>query len=91
MWVAGFDEAGEPVKIPNGVAGAAILEKMAESKHPILFTVINPYGEQKILPFPSYSINIDNTKLSIDIGEIMAGKALEIALPSGDITVKDAM
>lgn len=88
MWIAGFDEHGEPVRIPNSVAGAAILEALMEP--PILFTVMNPYGEQKILPFPSYSINIDNTKLSIDIGEIMAGKALEIALPSGAITMKDA-
>lgn len=86
MWVAGFDEEGELVKMPNGVAGAAILEALAEP--PILFTVLSAVGDQKILPFPSYSINIDLTKLSIDIDEIMTGKTLEIALPSGAITVK---
>lgn len=30
------------------------------------------------------------TKLSIDIGEIMAGHTLEIALPSGVIIIKDS-
>lgn len=88
MWASGVDEAGELIKIPNSVAGAAINAKL-ETLDPVLITVTNLLGERKVLPFPSYVLNMDATKLSIDIGEIMTGKILEIALPSGSITVKD--
>ena len=88
MWAAGIDEAGEFIKIPNSVAGAAINAKL-NTLDPVLITVTNPLGERKVLPFPSYVLDMDATKLSIDIGEIVTGKILEIALPSGSITVKD--
>lgn len=89
MWTAGLDEAGEFIIIPNSVAGAAINEKL-KSLDPVLITVTNPLGERKVLPFPSYVLNMDATILSIDIGKIMTGATLEIALPSGNITVKNA-
>lgn len=87
VWAYGMDEAGEIIKMPNSVAGAAIFAKLV-TIDPILITVINPLGDIKTLPFPSYVFNNNTGMLSIDIDEIMTGKTLEIALPSGAITVK---
>lgn len=79
MWVAGLDEVGEFIKLPNSVAGAAITAKI-NMLDPVLITVINPSGARKVLPFPAYILNTEATMLYIDIGEIMTGKILEIAL-----------
>ena len=87
MWVSGVDDAGEPIKLPNSVAGDAIAEKL-NTFDLVLITVMNPFGDRKVLPFPAYALNTDATMLSIDIGEILEGTILEIALPSGSITIK---
>ena len=47
-------------------------------------------GNVKVLPMPAYTFDPGVTKLSIDIGELIAGVILDIALPSGTITVKES-
>lgn len=56
------------------------------------FTImlIETSGNVKVLPMPAYTFNQGITKLTVDIGEIMAGHTLEIALPSGVITIKES-
>lgn len=87
VWADGIDEAGEIIKLPNSVAGAAINAKLG-TLDPILITVINQLEDTMTLLFPSYVFNSNTGMLSIDLGEIKPGKTLEIAIPSGAITVK---
>lgn len=39
---------------------------------------------------PAYTVDHGVTKLSIDIGELIAGVILDIDLPSGLITIKES-
>lgn len=87
VWAAGFNESNI-IEIPNSVAGAAILAKM-ETFDTVLITVISISDDIKMLPFPPCAFNKAADILSIDIGEIMPGNTLEIALPSGAITMKE--
>lgn len=59
---------------------------------PVQFTImlLGTGGNVKVLPMPAYTLDPGITKLSVDIGEIMAGNTLEIALPSGVITIKES-
>lgn len=88
-WFAGIDKNGIPVPVPAQVAGAYIKTALA-AVNPVQFAIMTygTSGDLKTLPMAAYAVNQDNTKLSIDIGEIIAGVLLEIALPSGAITVK---
>lgn len=52
--------------------------------------VLGTSGNVKVLPIPAYTFDRGITKLSIDIGELIAGVILDIAIPSGTITVKDS-
>lgn len=91
IWAAGVDKTKNIIKIPNSVAGAAIIAKL-EKFDLVLITVINMINVQgtiKVLPFPSYDYNRSTGILSIDIGEIIPGTTMEITLPSGAITVKE--
>lgn len=47
-------------------------------------------GDRIVLPMPAYTVDSVTTKCSIDIGELIAGVILDIALPSGTITVKES-
>ena len=88
LWLAGVDEKYKPITIPNSVAGAYI-KTAVDAFTPVHFVVAaNTATEQKILPMPVYTVDKEHTKLSIDIGEIMPGGMLEIALPSGSIVIK---
>lgn len=75
--------------IPNSVAGAAISGMIKAFNMP-LFTILKPAPKRAILPFPRFILNDNSTILSIDIGELIAGTTLEIALPSGTIAVKES-
>lgn len=90
-WFAGFDETKRPVLLPAGVAGAHIKTTIT-AFDPVQFTIIlfETSGNFKILPMPVYTVNHGITKLSIDIGELIAGAILDIDLPSGLITVKES-
>lgn len=89
-WFAGFDETKRPFLLPNGVAGAHIKTAIT-AFDPVQFTIIlfGTSGNFKILPMPAYTVDHGVTKLSIDIGELIAGVILDIDLPSGLITVKE--
>lgn len=88
-WFTGIDEQGNLLLLPAGVAGAHI-KTTATAFDPVQFTImlLEAGGNVKVLPMPVYTFDPGITKLSIDIGEIMAGHTLEIALPSGVITIK---
>lgn len=91
FWLARFDETKRPVLLPDGVAGAHIKTTIT-AFDPVQFTIIlfETSGNFKILPMPVYTVNHGITKLSIDIGELIAGAILDIDLPSGLITVKES-
>ena len=59
---------------------------------PVQFTImlLGTSGNVKVLPMPAYTFDPGVTKLSIDIGELIAGVILDIVLPSGTITVKES-
>lgn len=90
FWFTGVDETANLIELPAGVAGAHI-KTTVTAFDPVQFTImlIETSGNVKVLPMPAYTFNPDITKLSVDIGEIMAGHILEIALPSGVITIKE--
>lgn len=90
-WFAGIDETKRPVLLPAGVAGAHIKTAMT-AFDPVQFTImlLGTSGNVKILPMPAYTVDHGITKLSIDIGELIAGVILDIDLPSGLITVKES-
>lgn len=90
-WIAGVDETKRPVLLPAGVAGAHIKTAMT-AFNPVQFTImlLGTSGNVKILPMPAYTVYHGITKLSIDIGELIAGVILDIDLPSGLITVKES-
>lgn len=89
-WGAGVDENKQPINIPDSMAGAYIKTAL-DTFTQVYFTVAaHTATGNKVLPMAAYAVNHDNTKLSIDIGEIIAGVLLEIALPSGAITIKGA-
>ena len=90
QWLAGVDENKQPINIPDSMAGAYIKTALDAFTFVSFAVVANTGTEQKVLSMPVYTITADNTKLSIDIGEIIAGVMLEIALPSGAITVKES-
>lgn len=89
QWIDGVDENGNILQIPNSVAGAAIFAA-ANAFVPLTLMVIAIDPEPKALPFPAYSFNKITKVLTIDIDEIKAGHIMEIALPSGVITVKSS-
>lgn len=73
-WFAGFDDTKRPFLLPPGVAGAHIKTTMT-AFDPVQFTIIlfGTSGNFKVLPMPAYTVNHGITKLSIDIGELIAG------------------
>lgn len=77
--------------LPAGVAGAHI-KTTVTAFDPVQFTImlLETSGNVKVLPMPAYAFDSDITKLSINIGELITGVILEIALPSGTITVKES-
>lgn len=90
-WFAGIDETKRPFLLPDGVAGAHIKTTLIACD-PVQFTImsIGTSGNVKILPMPAYTVDHGVTKLSIDIGELIAGVILDIDLPSGLITIKES-
>lgn len=92
FWFAGVDDTANPnlIEQPARVAGDRI-KATVTAFDPVRFTImlIEMSGNVKVLPMPAYTFNPGITKLSVDIGEIMAGHILEIALPSGVITIKE--
>lgn len=90
-WFAGIDETKRPFLLPDGVAGAHIKTTLTACD-PVQFTIMltGTSGNVKFLPMPAYTVNHGVTKLSIDIGELIAGVILDIDLPSGLITVKES-
>lgn len=91
FWFTDVDETGNLIELPAGVAGAHI-KTAVTALDPVQFTImlIETSGNVKVLPMPVYTFAPGTTKLSIDIGEIMAGHTLEIVLPSGVITIKES-
>lgn len=87
VWFSGIDEQEEPILIPDSVAGASIFTSISAVK-PVFLTIMTNFDGIKMLPMPAVSLDSKGTKLSIDIGELITGMTLEIALPSGTITVK---
>lgn len=90
-WFAGIDGEGSLILLPAGVAGAHIKTTMT-AFDPVQFTImlLGTSGNVKVLPMPAYTFDPGITKLSIDIRELITGMILEIALPSGTITVKES-
>lgn len=90
-WFAGIDKEESLILLPAGVAGAHI-KTTVTAFDPVQFTImlLGTSGNVKVLPMPAYTFNPGVTKLSIDIGELIAGVILDIALPSGTITVKES-
>lgn len=90
-WFAGIDGEESLILLPAGVAGAHIKTTMT-AFDPVQFTImlLGTSGNVKVLPMPAYTFDPGITKLSIDIGELITGVILEIALPSGTITVKES-
>nr|DAE19165.1 MAG TPA: hypothetical protein [Siphoviridae sp. ctCUc43] len=87
-WLGGIDAEGEQVTIPSHIAGSAIKASL-QAYIPVFFMMAAHYSNgHRVLISPSYNISADTTKLVIDISEIMEGYYLEIALPTGNITVK---
>lgn len=91
FWFTGVDETANLIELPAGVAGAHI-KTTVTAFDPVQFTIMlfGTSGNVKVLPMPAYTFDPGITKLSVDIGEIMAGNTLEIALPSGVITIKES-
>lgn len=89
VWFSEIDKKGEPIPIPDSVAGVSIFTSIRAFK-PVFLTIVTNFDELKLLPMPAFSLDSEGTKLSIDIGELITGKTLEIALPSGTITVKSS-
>lgn len=81
----------KPTGSRASVAGAHI-KTTVTAFDPVQFTImlLGTSGSVKVLPMPAYTVDPDITKLSIDIGELITGVILEIALPSGTITVKES-
>ena len=90
-WFAGIDEEESLILLPAWVVGAHI-KTTAAAFDPVQVTImlLETSGNVKVLPRPAYTFDPGITKLSVDIGEIMAGHILEIALPSGVITIKES-
>lgn len=90
-WFAGIDKEESLILLPAGVAGAHI-KTTVTAFDPVQFTImlLGTSGNVKVLPMPAYTFDPGVTKLSIDIGELIAGVILDIALPSGTITVKES-
>lgn len=90
-WFAGIDKEGSLILLPARVAGAHI-KTTVTAFDPVQFTImlLGTSGNVKVLPMPAYTFDPGVTKLSIDIGELIAGVILDIALPSGTITVKES-
>lgn len=90
-WFAGIDETKRPILLPAGVAGAHIKTALTAFV-PVQFTIVldGASGNVKFLPMPAYTVDYGVTKLSIDIGELIAGVILDIDLPSGLITIKES-
>ena len=90
IWFTGVDETAKLIELPAGVAGAHI-KTTVTTFDPVQFTIIlvETSGNVKVLPMSAYTFDQGITKLTVDIGEIMAGHTLEIALPSGVITIKE--
>lgn len=91
FWFTGVDETANLIELPAGVVGAHI-KTTAAAFDPVRVTImlVETSGNVKVLPMPAYTFDPGITKLSVDIGEIMAGHILEIALPSGVITIKES-
>lgn len=91
FWFTGVDEMSNLIELPAGVAGAHI-KTTVTTFDPVYFTImlVETSGNVKVLPMPAYTFDQGITKLTVDIGEIMAGHTLEIALPSGAITIKES-
>ena len=87
LWIDSVDEKGNIRPIPDSVAGAAISAAI-NALVPLSLMVLVPEPEPKALPFPVYGFNALANVLTIDIDKIKAGHIVEIALPSGVITVK---
>lgn len=90
-WFAGINGEESLILLPAGVAGAHI-KTTVTAFDPVQFTImlLGTSGSVKVLPMPAYTFDPGITKLSIDIGELITGVILEIALPSGTITVKES-
>ena len=82
------DHAGPPVRFSVVESNGASVTVFT----PVLYNVslLGTSGNVKVLPMPAYTFDPGITKLSIDIGELITGVILEIALPSGTITVKES-
>lgn len=89
QWIDGVDENRRIRKIPDSMAGAAI-SAAANAFAPLSLMVLVMGPDPMVLPFPLYSFNQIANVLTIDIDKLMPNKTLEIALPSGSITVKDS-
>lgn len=78
----------------NGVKSSVIrLDAMLEDTVPlgVRFCITAAEGQSyKVLSLPVYTVNKTAKTITIDIGELIAGITLEIALPSGHITVKES-
>lgn len=77
------------IELSAGVAGSYI-ETALKAYNPVEFMIFTKRtsGDRVVLPRPVYTVDFTTTKCSIDIGELITGVILEIALPSGSITVK---
>lgn len=90
-WFTGINKNHGPIILPSEVTGSYIKTALnAGEPVQFLITTLDPHGNLKVLPMPAYILNNVGNVLSIDIGELMAGITLEIALPSGHITVKES-
>lgn len=91
MWFA-IDKNHQPTfELSSGVAGSYI-ETAIKAYNPVEFMNFTKRtsGDIVVLPRPVYTVDYATTKCSIDIGELITGVILEIALPSGSITVKES-
>lgn len=90
MWITGVDKTQEPIKLSASVAGTYIKTAL-DAFNPVYITVTMKTDTGfTVLPMPVYALSRTNDKLSMDIGELITGVILEIALPSGTITVKES-
>lgn len=89
-WISGIDKTKQPIALSASVAGTYIKTAL-DAFNPVQFAImtVGTSGDHKVLPMPAYTYDTPVTKLSIDIGAIMVGHTLEIALPTGAITVKE--
>lgn len=91
VWFEGVDKNHMPIELSAGVAGSYI-ETALKAYNPVEFMIFTKResGDIVVLPRPVYTVDNAISKCSIDIGELITGMILEIALPSGSITVKES-